>query len=248
MYSHMDAVTLNCPMCGAPASSDATLCEHCGARLATVACPSCFGLIFKGAKFCSHCGAKVDRIEVDETTVKLCPRCKADMNAVAVGGANLRECPKCEGIWVATETLRTICEDREKQSAVLGMAAVLPADEMGTRDIETIRYVPCPVCQELMNRVNFANCSHVIVDVCRQHGTWFDKDELRGMVEFIRAGGMDKARTREIQELEQKRRRLASAQISGGPMETSAPSWEPSSIGYDILSLAADALIRRFFP
>ena len=59
----MEAQTLNCPMCGAAASSEATQCEHCGARLATVACPSCFGMIFQGAKFCSHCGAKVDRAD-----------------------------------------------------------------------------------------------------------------------------------------------------------------------------------------
>ena len=44
---------------------------------------------------------------------------------------------------------------------------------------EKIRYIPCPICHELMNRVNFANFSGVIVDVCREHGTWFDRDELR---------------------------------------------------------------------
>jgi len=47
----MCAETLNCPMCGAAAPSDATSCEHCGARLATGACPSCFGMMFVGEKF-----------------------------------------------------------------------------------------------------------------------------------------------------------------------------------------------------
>jgi hypothetical protein len=28
-----------------------------------------------------------------------------------------------------------------------------------------------------MNRVNFAEYSGVVVDVCREHGTWFDADE-----------------------------------------------------------------------
>src|SRR5881628_74928 len=61
--SDMEAATLNCPMCGAAASSEATRCEHCGARLATVACPSCFGMIFVGSKFCPHCGAAAQRVE-----------------------------------------------------------------------------------------------------------------------------------------------------------------------------------------
>src|SRR5215475_6108226 len=98
----MAAETLNCPMCGAPASTDATSCEHCGARLATVACPSCFGLMFVGAKFCSHCGARADRAETASAPPMSCPRCKVDMSAVTVGSTHLRECPKCEGIWADT--------------------------------------------------------------------------------------------------------------------------------------------------
>jgi len=65
-----------------------------------------------------------------------------------------------------------------------------------------------------MNRVNFANCSHVVVDVCKQHGTWFDRDELRRIVEFIRAGGLESARAREMAELEERRRQLSAAQTS----------------------------------
>jgi Zn-finger nucleic acid-binding protein len=115
------------------------------------------------------------------------------MSAVVIGNTNLRECPRCEGIWADAASLEQICQDREKQAAVLGVAAPLPAPADG--DIEqNIRYVPCPVCSKLMNRVNFAHCSHVVVDVCNPHGTWFDKDELRRIVEFIRAGGLEAAR------------------------------------------------------
>src|SRR5215470_10922383 len=127
----MPAETLNCPMCGAPAASDATRCEHCGARLATVACPSCFGMIFLGAKFCSHCGARVDRTEVETDAHNLCPRCRVDMKAVLIGKTNLLECPGCEGIWADAASLEQICQDREQQSAVLGMASPLPANPDG---------------------------------------------------------------------------------------------------------------------
>ena len=111
------------------------------------------------------------------------------------GHTNLLECGKCEGIWLDTASFQQIYADREKQAAVLGMAVLLPAS---SEDIETVRYVPCPVCKDLMNRINFAHCSHVIVDVCGKHGTWFDKDELRKVIEFIRAGGMEKARDQEM--------------------------------------------------
>jgi Zn-finger nucleic acid-binding protein len=212
----MQAESLHCPNCGAAAATDATACEHCGARLATVSCPSCFGMMFIGQEFCPHCGAKADRQKAAEAAApELCPRCKTNLEIVVIGGSNVRECPKCEGIWTDAETLRQICAEREKQAAVLGMPTQLPPNE-GLQVEQQIRYLPCPACGQLMNRVNFANFSNVIVDVCRQHGTWFDRDELRRVVEFIRAGGMDQAREREIANLEADRRLARTDAMLGG--------------------------------
>ena len=208
----MSAETLNCPMCGAPASTDSNLCEHCGARLATVACPSCFGMMFIGEKFCSHCGAMAQRAETEDAKPEICPRCKLEMAAVVIGKSHLHECPRCEGIWVDGDTLRQICEDREEQSAVLGTASPV-AQQSSINLAEKITYIPCPICHELMNRVNFARCSNVVVDVCREHGTWFDRDELRRIVEFTRNGGMMKARELEVADLED-RKSMLEARVS----------------------------------
>jgi Zn-finger nucleic acid-binding protein len=212
--SDMSAETLNCPMCGASASSESSRCEHCGARLATIACPSCFGMMFRGAKFCAHCGAKAERSEVAADSLGLCPRDQSELIAVKIGVAQLSECPRCDGTWVDAGSLRQICANQEQQSAVLGLATTLPANDSGQLEAK-VRYLPCPLCRKLMNRVNFANCSRVIVDVCREHGTWFDKDELRRIVEFIREGGLIKARENEIRELEAKQRRLRAVQTAG---------------------------------
>jgi len=158
------------------------------------------------------------------------------MEAVVIGKANLHECARCEGIWADAAALEQICADREEQAAVLGMATTMSSP--GPVGLETnIRYMPCPVCRQLMNRVNFAHCSAVIVDVCAKHGTWFDKDELRRIVEFIRAGGLEKARTREIEELEQRRRQLAAAQTAAA-LDTSTASGVPR---YDLTSIAVSA-------
>jgi Zn-finger nucleic acid-binding protein len=62
-----------------------------------------------------------------------------------------------------------------------------------------------------MHRVNFARCSGVVVDVCREHGTWFDLNELQRIMQFIRSGGLDRVRERQRRELEEERRRLESA-------------------------------------
>lgn len=207
----MPVETLRCPSCGAGVPSDASHCSFCGITLATVACPFCFGMMFVGAKFCSHCGAKADRTETPAGESRLCPRCKVALKNVTVGTTHLLECGTCEGIWLDVETLKQICSEREKQAAVLDMPS--HPDEYSDFS-KPVRYIPCPVCHQLMNRVNFAHCSAVIVDVCKLHGTWFDKDELRRTVEFIRAGGFEKSRNRELEEIKEERRKLEAARIT----------------------------------
>lgn len=229
-------------MCGAAAGRDATKCDHCGARLATIACPACFGMIFQGAKFCSHCGAAVERSAGADEARRLCPKCGVNLEAVQVGGTPLLECRQCEGLWVDATVLRRIYEDREQQTAVLGQASG-GADEPPV-PMERVRYVPCPVCRKLMNRVNFAKCSAVVVDVCKPHGTWFDKDELRRVIEFIRAGGFEKARELEIASLERERAALKAAQEAGKNYASAYDSrhnWTESALGH-----VADSVVGKF--
>jgi Zn-finger nucleic acid-binding protein len=227
-------------MCGAAAASDASKCEHCGARLATVACPSCFGMIFQGAKFCSHCGARVERTEVQSEKPQRCPRCSVALDAVMLGATKVRECPKCEGLWVDAATLERIYAERERQAAVLGMAEAGPIPAGAIE--QKVRYLPCPTCRKLMNRVNFANYSNVIVDVCKPHGTWFDRDELRRVVEFIRAGGLDQARNRDLSELIERQRQVAAAQ-SSVPWSSKAAEDEFDLNRHTGISLITDALM-----
>ena len=65
-----------------------------------------------------------------------------------------------------------------------------------------------------MNRINFARCSGVIVDVCKGHGTWFDRDELRAIVEFVRGGGLELSREREKSEIKYEREQLRAEQYA----------------------------------
>ena len=62
---------------------------------------------------------------------------------------------------------------------------VLPAHR-----VDTSGYIKCPVCGDMMNRVNFGRRSGVIVDVCIDHGTWFDAEEIDRVAAFIASGGL----------------------------------------------------------
>ena len=215
----MQAETLNCPMCGAAATTDAARCLFCDARLATAACPSCFGMMFLGNRHCPRCGAPASRDEeVTDDASRSCPRCRVEMPPVVIGAKRVRECARCGGLWVDAATFEQICLDREQQSAVLmgGGGSSSPASLRASSRGEPgrVRYVPCPECGQLMNRVNFAHCSGVVVDICKGHGTWFDRDELAEVVSFIRGGGLEAARAREKQQIAEERRLLRLEQLT----------------------------------
>jgi len=202
----MEAGTINCPMCGAATSTDKPQCQYCEAILATVACPSCFAMMFVGSKHCPRCGAAATREAELSAEGKHCPRCRKDLTIANVGNQKVLECEACGGLWLDTPSFERICANTENQSAVLGTASIKPID---LEALETkVTYVPCPECGQLMNRVNFAHCSGVIVDVCKSHGVWFDRDELSRIVEFIRSGGLELSRNKEKHALEEERWRL----------------------------------------
>ena len=171
-------------------------------------------MMFIGSKHCPHCGASATQATAAELLVLRCPRCKIDMDSMTIGGVAMRECQRCGGLWVEVAAFEKICVDREQQSAVLGGASLAPTHQLAMNaDQQKIRYVPCPQCGQLMNRINFARCSGVIVDVCKGHGTWFDRDELSGIVQFIRGGGLELSRRKEKREIELERQQLRTEQM-----------------------------------
>ncbi len=217
----MEARTLNCFSCGAAVAGDAPNCGHCGARLATVACPQCFGMMFRGSKFCPHCGAAAVAWESAAADLP-CPSCQTRLLRGQLGEAVLHECGQCYGLWLDAATFERICRDSEQQSAVLGQARQITAPA----GLGPVRYLKCPQCRELMHRVNFAHSSGVVLDVCRDHGTWFDVNELHRIVAFIRAGGLDRARSRQQAALETERRRLEAARREPSAMTPAEPQYD----------------------
>jgi Zn-finger nucleic acid-binding protein len=163
-------------------------------------------MMFAGSRHCPHCGAAAAAASTVDLSILKCPRCKIDMASIKLGAETLRECETCGGLWVEVAEFEKICASREEQAAVLGGAS--PAPDHRLHGENAVRYVPCPQCAQLMNRINFARCSGVIVDICKGHGTWFDRDELSEIIQFIRSGGLEASRQREKQQIEMERQQL----------------------------------------
>ncbi|MEZ5305764.1 MAG: zf-TFIIB domain-containing protein [Pyrinomonadaceae bacterium] len=229
----MKVEALNCPNCGAAVEDESTNCTHCRSRLKTMSCPACLGTIFEGSKFCGICGAVAVRPSFDEVDNRNCPRCKVKMRTLNVEGIRIDECEKCEGAWTDNETFEAICINQESQNAVLSKL-----DEIVSKiKHEQVRYVPCPVCEQLMNRSNFAKVSGVIIDSCRQHGIWFDAMELPQIINFIRMGGMNHARQKALNDLESERQKLSAERFRMSVDRFREPSESRTSTGLTTTAL-----------
>jgi Zn-finger nucleic acid-binding protein len=170
-------------------------------------------MMFLGSKHCHRCGAAAASRADAEMEARRCPRCKIDMQSMTIGSTRVRECDDCSGLWLDVSSFEKICADREEQSAVLGTASPAAPHSISENPAK-ITYAPCPECTQLMNRINFARCSGVIVDICKRHGIWFDRDELSRIIEFIREGGLEASRAKEKAGLEDERRLLRQEQLS----------------------------------
>jgi Zn-finger nucleic acid-binding protein len=207
----MKQVTLNCPNCGAAASPDSTRCAYCLSSLAALICAKCFGAIFLGMKHCPWCGEESGSARPIGSGNLKCPRCATKLVQIQVNAHRISECLKCGGIWVDSETLQKVSTTAEDQEAVLAMDRTTIRAAPDTSKPNRV-YVPCPVCEKLMNRTNFAGCSGVVIDWCKPHGSWFDKDELRRIVEFVHNGGLRKSRQREKEKLKHESERTKEQQ------------------------------------
>jgi Zn-finger nucleic acid-binding protein len=127
---------------------------------------------------------------------KNCPRCAVPLKRVELDEVSLCECEQCAGLWVDKAQLERIIERAESEALASPLRAPLPRK---TRPLESVRYIRCPVCANFMSRYNFADSSGAIIDSCQEHGTWFDQDELRHILEFVRAGGLERERQRRLE-------------------------------------------------
>jgi len=168
---------------------------------------------------------------------------------VAHGAFN--ECTKCGGIWLEEGLFEGIVQKRDQES--IGQTIVAENSVERTAilpETNEVRYIPCPVCSELMNRKNFAQISGVIVDWCKDHGYWFDVFELEQILSFVSAGGIDKSRLRKLERVKREAEAAANRQTTATRSAALLPlDSQPTLGGYqgpDLLDGVID-LIRGLF-
>jgi len=188
---------LHCSHCAGAIDADEPNCRWCGAkltakdRLRSTLCPKCFTRIDDDAKHCKSCGVAIapqalTPLPEDDS----CPRCEGGLLIRALGIADVIECGDCGGMWLTAKVFEAVCRDAERKLDTFLLAKPEGADP--PREPEGRKYIACLGCRQLMLRKHFRygqRASGVIVDYCRGHGVWLDRDELAHVVEHVRTNG-----------------------------------------------------------
>jgi Zn-finger nucleic acid-binding protein/ribosomal protein L40E len=198
-HEAVDAQIHRCGSCGALVTPDAESCEYCGSAIVrdtrnlSLICPECYARSTEDSRFCTACGVafRPEQVQVEGFELP-CPVCTVLMPPRQLGGVGLNECTSCSGLWVPDESFdllvsRAIEARRNADPAqLIGLKPRVSGSNPAT---QRVQYRKCPVCDGYMQRRNFRKSSGVIIDVCWQHGTWLDADELEQIAGFILSGG-----------------------------------------------------------
>lgn len=251
-----DAAVVRCSACGAPRQGRGAECAHCGAdftlheRDLHTICPNCLTRISDRARFCHSCGLAIGVAgDVGQTTELKCPVCgeghllaRRTFGSDAGAELAIHECGKCAGMWLDNATFEHVVAQAETLSSTIHGPATperRAAAVEGTPSNGPM-YRPCVRCGNLMNRQNFGKRSNVVIDVCKEHGAWFDAHELGRILDWVRSGGLEQMRRDERERLRDERRRTARA---SQPPPFSRAAAADDDRGPDLLG----ALLRWFW-
>ncbi len=182
-----------CINCAAPLPPDAIVCEYCGSRNDT----DLMGV---------H-----PYTTLESESERICPKCRIPMKTIDLklnGKFYIERCDNCMGLFFDPGELEVLLNASVKNVFHINRKKLDCINATMARPDQPITYIKCPVCDKVMNRVNFGARSGVIVDRCAAHGVWLNGGELRHLFEWMKAGGEildQEAREAEIQRKEQER-------------------------------------------
>ena len=261
-----ESAIVRCSNCGAPRGKGSRSCDFCDADftiheqdLATV-CANCMARVSDRARFCNHCGDPLSaETLVGEMGNLPCPQCgdKSKLRSRQLGKQQVSasECQLCAGLWVGHDSFKRLRQRAVKAAAHLENVMTSPPKPANLLRQTERAHRPCARCGNIMNRQQYARGSGVVIDICRDHGIWFDARELHQVIDWISRGGHIHQQTpekpappptsnsRERREAYQSLHRAPDNQPSlDFPWNSSRPTFQDQ--GQDVLSSVLKGLIE----
>ncbi len=107
----------------------------------------------------------------------ICPVCKESMVILELSEVEIDFCTGCNGIWLDSGELELLLENIEEREKLLS--------SLTTDSSHPEKPYHCPICNKKMEKVHVGENKDVLIDRCvKGHGLWFDKGELKTVLEL----------------------------------------------------------------
>ena len=198
-------------------------------------CSSCNAPLPDGSIQCAYCGVRND-VDLkginfytthENDTPRICPRCDIKLKTIDLklnGTFLIERCDQCLGLFFDPGELEALLEATVTNVFLIDRSGLDGINNHRQPEQYATFYIKCPVCSQLMNRVNFGAKSGVIVNRCKDHGMWLDGGELRHLFEWMKLGGkllnQERQEQAKIDELKQEKERhdkLAGYRVEPSP-------------------------------
>jgi Zn-finger nucleic acid-binding protein len=195
-----EAAVVRCSSCGGAREKGLEHCTYCRAdftlheRDLDTVCPRCFARVSDRARYCPQCATHLtaEMLAGEETTF-VCPVCADDrhLQSRQLGHeqVSVLECQRCTGLWLGTQSFLELRNRTSRAAEHLRDALRGQPRPQRLQDHAGPLYRHCVRCRKLMSRRQYARGSGIIIDICRDHGIWFDADELQQVLDWIARGG-----------------------------------------------------------
>lgn len=107
----------------------------------------------------------------------ICPVCNEPLVVLELEQIEVDYCTSCSGVWLDAGELELLLETDEERNRLISL---FKADEAAKE-----KSFNCPICGKHMLKFHIGEQEKVLVDKCKKnHGIWFDKGELKKVVEL----------------------------------------------------------------
>ncbi len=162
-------------------------------------CNSCSAPLPANTNKCPYCGtyndvdlhSKYDYVVLQQQSDKSCPHCEKPLQTIDVnfnGSFLIERCPACFGFFLEKGQIEILLNKAVADVSAINLQHLDNINKDRYQSTK-VKYIKCPVCHVLMNRVNFGQRSGVVVDRCIYNGIWLDCGEITHLMEWKKAGG-----------------------------------------------------------
>jgi len=109
-----------------------------------------------------------------------CPRCAVPLTAQQADRFLMHCCFQCGGLFLDGATSKRVVDALDP----MAIKASDHAAQNARANVATDAIAPCPMCAKPLDRMPI-QAANVTVDICREHGVWFDRDELHRVVRAV---------------------------------------------------------------